>query len=236
MIEIFSARKIFMNILMNSMKLYKNMGGTTAAGVGGGVMDLGPFPLPYILWSHIPLEISSQTLIFTPPAAHTKCPGKTNRMKCVIDSFNLEPYSQERLIVASGYSYEEVVEWYKDLFSTTHEKQLSKIKLHFEWYREHLKFFEDLKSDFEKMMDKTATVQGSFIDTPLISYPKCKIRMILLKEGWDPTNPSNVVTLAHEVLHLCQEYLPLYFNRDIEHEAEAYFHSFVMDRIIQLFQ
>lgn len=170
------------------------------------------------------------------PIGYQTVPDKTNRMRCVIDTFSLEPYSKERLIVASGYSYDEAVEWYKDLFSTTNEKQLSKIKQHFEWYNEHLKFFEDCKPDFEKMLDKTATVQGSYLTQDLVSYPKCKIRMILLKEGWDPTIPSNVVTLAHEILHLCQEYLPLYFERDIEHEAEAYFHSFVMDRIIQLFQ
>ena len=32
-------------------------------------------------------------------------------------------------------------------------------------------------------------------------------------------------TLSHELLHLCQTFLPRYLNRNVELEAEAYFHS-----------
>jgi hypothetical protein len=42
-------------------------------------------------------------------------------------------------------------------------------------------------------------------------------------------------TLAHEVLHLCQEFLPNFLNRDEEMEAEAYFHSHVMYSAYKLF-
>lgn len=155
--------------------------------------------------------------------------------RCVIDTIVLEPYSTERLIVVCGYNYDEVAEWFKGLFSTTTEKNLSKIRLHYQWYNEHLKFFSDLKADINKLNEGKTTVEGSYISVDLKSYPSTKIRMVLLKDGWQPSNSSNMVTLAHELLHLCQEFLPTFLDRDVEHEAEAYFHTNLMNKIINYF-
>jgi hypothetical protein len=155
--------------------------------------------------------------------------------RCVIDTIVLEPYSTERLIVVCGYNYDEVVEWFKGLFSTTNEKNLNKIRLHYQWYNEHLKFFSDVKADIDKLNEGKTTVEGSYISQELKSYPGSKMRMVLLRDAWQPSNPGNMITLAHELLHLCQEFLPMFLDRDVEHEAEAYFHTNLMTKIINYF-
>lgn len=156
--------------------------------------------------------------------------------RSVIDIIRLEPYSDQVLIFIKGYDYNEIVEWYKDLFSKTDEKNLAKIKVHYQWYHEHLDFFKSIQEEITRAYDNKGTVEGTYFTKDLKSYPGCKIRVILLKDNWAITNPHSVVTLAHELLHLCQEYLPTYFNRDEEHEAEAYFHTHLMTRIIKFFE
>ena len=154
--------------------------------------------------------------------------------KDFIEALSLEPYSTERVIVVKGFTYDEIVEWFKDLFSTTEHKNLSKIKEHFTWYKDHLYFFEKVKKDIEASLTKETTVAGRYDSGDLPNVSGCKFRMIILKHDWDPKNPYNIVTLAHEVLHLCQEYLPIFLDRDEEHEAEAYFHTHLMTKIIKL--
>lgn len=41
------------------------------------------------------------------------------------------------------------------------------------------------------------------------------------------------VTLAHEVLHICQFYLPELLDRGKESEAEAYLHSHLMEQCLK---
>jgi hypothetical protein len=38
--------------------------------------------------------------------------------------------------------------------------------------------------------------------------------------------------LAHEVLHICQYFLPDVLKRDKEHEAEAYLHTYLMQKCL----
>lgn len=39
--------------------------------------------------------------------------------------------------------------------------------------------------------------------------------------------------LAHEVLHICQEYLPDVLDRNTEKEAEAYLHTHIMTKCLE---
>lgn len=156
--------------------------------------------------------------------------------RCVINIIELEPYSSEVLILIKGYNYCEVVEWYKEMFAKTDEKNLAKIKTHYHWYNEHLTFFKDIEPDITKAYEAKTTVEGAYLSQELKSYPGTKIRVIVLKNTWEITNPHHMATLAHELLHLCQEFLPTFLNRDIEHEAEAYFHTYLMTRIFKLFE
>lgn len=153
--------------------------------------------------------------------------------KDFIEALSLEPYSSERLIVVKGYTYDEVVEWFKDMFSTTDCKNLTKIKEHFTWYNDHLYFFKKVKEDIESALTKETNTAGRYDSGKLPNCPGCSFRIIILKHDWDHKNPYNLVTLAHELLHVCQEYLPIFLNRDEEHEAEAYFHTHLMTKIIK---
>ncbi len=54
----------------------------------------------------------------------------------------------------------------------------------------------------------------------------------------DPTHITHtdfILTIAHEVLHLCQRHLSIYFNRNVEVEAEAYFHEDLTKRIVKAY-
>lgn len=59
-----------------------------------------------------------------------------------------------------------------------------------------------------------------------------KYYFIFLHKGFDH-KPESYVTLSHEILHLCQFLLPDFINRDVEHEAEAYFHSHIMSQCLE---
>jgi len=154
--------------------------------------------------------------------------------KYFIDAIPLQPYSSERLVVVKGYTYDEVVDWFKEIFSTTTEKNLTKIREHYAWYHGQLEYFKKCKPDIEKAMDETSTVQGTYCSYDS-STSDDDFRLLILRKSLDFKNPNAVITVAHEVLHLCQEFLPKYLDRDEEHEAEAYFHSYVMKRIIDLY-
>ncbi len=44
---------------------------------------------------------------------------------------------------------------------------------------------------------------------------------------------EDYITLAHEVLHICQFMLPDILDRNREYEAEAYLHSYLMEKCLQ---
>lgn len=155
--------------------------------------------------------------------------------KYFIDAIPLLPYSGERLVVVKGYTYDEVVDWFKNIFSTTEEKNLTKIREHFTWYKDSLDCFKQSKDQLDKAMDNTCTQQGHYNSGKLANSPNDTFRLLILKKELDFKNPNNVITVAHEVLHLCQEFLPRFLDRDDEHEAEAYFHSYIMTKIVELY-
>jgi len=44
----------------------------------------------------------------------------------------------------------------------------------------------------------------------------------------------HMTVLAHECVHLCQFILPLFLERDSEHEAEAYLHTHLMTQVLKI--
>lgn len=56
---------------------------------------------------------------------------------------------------------------------------------------------------------------------------------IILKKRFRFTD-WDYVMLAHEVLHICQFYLPAVLDRDREIEAEAYLHSHLMTQCLDI--
>ena len=154
---------------------------------------------------------------------------------CAIDSISLEPYSSERMILVSGFNCDEVLTWYKDAYRKPESNKLSDIKEFCKDKAEWVKFIEDNREDLDGLDKDGGGVGNGVYITRKHSSKNCKMRMMILKYGFSPTNPENMRTLAHEVLHLCQEFLPQFLNRDEEMEAEAYFHSYIMHSCYKLF-
>lgn len=63
---------------------------------------------------------------------------------------------------------------------------------------------------------------------------KINLYMLNIPDVFDFNEPYDYCKLAHEVLHICQFYLPDVLDRNIEIEAEAYFHTFLMEKILNL--
>ncbi len=150
----------------------------------------------------------------------------------VITHISLEPYSTKSLIFVSGYSGQELYD-YLDASYIMHENvtpTLKKIKSFNIEKKELLEFVKKDMSDFDLLNDETAVGRGCFFyDNPKGLY------IIGMRAGFNPYDPENMTSLAHEVLHLCQVFLPQFFERDIEMENEAYFHSRLMREIYMSF-
>ena len=154
---------------------------------------------------------------------------------CAIDTISLEPYSSELLVIVSGYSCDEVLDWYKNAVGVPTSNKLSDIKKFCKEKEEFLNFISDNRGDIDGLdKDGGGLGQGVYIyrQPPGRSY---KLRMLILKYGFSPYKPHNMRTLAHEMLHVCQEFLPQFLDRDEEMEAEAYFHSYLMESCYKLF-
>lgn len=155
---------------------------------------------------------------------------------CLIHPVVLEPYSSEQLIVICGYNCEEVINWFENQDVGPAKKDLKSIKSFYQTKAEWISFFKDHKEDIDGLdKDGDGSGHGMYIYRELVSDKGCKARAIILKYGWSPYEPTNMRTLAHEMLHVCQEFLSQYLNRDNEMEAEAYFHSYLMESIYKEF-
>jgi hypothetical protein len=139
------------------------------------------------------------------------------------------------MIIVSGFNCDEVKKWLLIEYGKTESKNLKDIKSFYSTKEEWAKFLEDNREDLDGLdKDGGLTSHGVFIYREM-KDKNCKMRMMILKYGFSPSNPENMRTLAHETLHLCQEFLPQFLNRDEEMEAEAYFHSHIMHSIYKLF-
>jgi hypothetical protein len=154
---------------------------------------------------------------------------------CVISSIALEPYSTERLVVVCGYNCDVAIEWLESSYEGPEVKTLLDIKKYNEGKKEWVDFFNDNREDFDGLDKDGDGVGAGVYIYRAVKNKDYKLRLLILKYGFSPSNPENMRTLAHEVLHLCQEFLPSFLNRDEEMEAEAYFHSYIMQQCYKLF-
>lgn len=60
------------------------------------------------------------------------------------------------------------------------------------------------------------------------------IHYVILGTEFNVDDDSCMCVLAHELLHICQFFLPDYLDRDEEKEAEAHFHSHLMRQALQI--
>ena len=155
----------------------------------------------------------------------------------MIDFVRLEPYSGEGLFVVSGYSLQEVLDWYNADMDSCYKhtlKSLPEIKEYLAQKKEVIDFFKSCEDLFIEYDDEKCHSGGVFVARELKEKNQT-LRLVILRYGFNPTIPNDMRVLAHECLHVCQNLLPKHFVRDEEHEAEAYFHSHLMTQIYNLF-
>jgi hypothetical protein len=58
--------------------------------------------------------------------------------------------------------------------------------------------------------------------------------MLNIPDEFDFEEPYSYCKLAHEIVHVCQFHLPAILDRNVEIEAEAYFHTFLMEKVLNL--
>lgn len=150
---------------------------------------------------------------------------------CVIQLIDLFPYSEDKLLLVSGYSCDEVKGFIREHFKVN-GGCISSIRNNAKSKRDWLDLV-DRCDDWFTQLDKGGE---SYCNGLYAGNDGCEQQLIILKFGFDPGNSDDMITLAHEVLHLCQGFLKIYLHRDNEHEGEAYFHSYVMRQIVSCFK
>lgn len=60
-----------------------------------------------------------------------------------------------------------------------------------------------------------------------------KLFYLIIPEQFDFSD-YDYARLAHEILHICQFYLPDVLDRNKEHEAEAYLHTHLMTKCLEV--
>lgn len=155
--------------------------------------------------------------------------------RCILETISLAPYDDNNpLLLVCGASYEETLLFAKENFScyngATDLKIIKRRSIARSEFFEFLKDFEKTLNEFHTEENKETYRNGSCITDAVKGY-----YLIILSSDFSTTNTENLITLAHEVLHLCQALLPHYLDRDEEQEAEAYFHSHIMRSICNAF-
>lgn len=115
-----------------------------------------------------------------------------------------------------GMTYEEVV------------GKLKKIKKSSEW----LKCLETSKEHFEKVYNWGSCFQRTISVTRGGKVTRETRYSFIYVKSFDFSD-DDMCALAHEVVHLCQFVLPDFLDRNKEIEAEAYFHTHIMDQCLK---
>jgi hypothetical protein len=153
----------------------------------------------------------------------------------VLTNISLEPYTANDMLFCSGYSAQELHDWIQDVYvgewyGTDRIPTLGKIKRHAQAKTDLLKMVLDQREGIDNLNDEKHEAGGClFYDSDK------RIYIMVMRAGFNPYDPENMVSLAHEIIHLCQTFLPKYFDRNNEMENEAYFHSHIMRQIYMSF-
>lgn len=107
--------------------------------------------------------------------------------------------------------------------------------------------YEDLLDSFEKEDLEEWRIALEDIGPDMYKNWFCSKRVLENPDGHERTffflnipcqfdflDMNHYCMLAHELVHLCQFYLPDVLDRNVEHEAEAYFHTYMMETILRI--
>ena len=132
------------------------------------------------------------------------------------------------ILISQGETQLELVKYIDDCHTQDGDLKLFK-KIHSTWLK--LVRSKEVKEGIIKIEDKSNSVQATLFSEDFNENP---LMLMVLPKSFDSSNYEHMITLAHECLHVCQAMLPKYLNRDVEEEAEAYFHSYIMISIVEL--
>lgn len=158
-----------------------------------------------------------------------------NKLHKVIDVVTLGPYWEDgALLVSIGNSKKELRGYIDEVHKQNLERPDCPDRKHVRTTWKNWKMLlnqRDLDYRFSVIDSKADSTRASvFYDTGN-DFP---CLLLVLSSDFNPGNPEHMITLAHEILHVCQRVLPIYLRRDEEHEAEAYFHSHLMRKVIEM--
>ena len=98
---------------------------------------------------------------------------------------------------------------------------------------------ERLKSESDEDWVKAFDASDDFFDGSWAIVMEREVNGIYhyflsLHKGFRFSNDYDYCKLAHEIVHICQFALPKFMNRDVETESEAYTHTCIMDRCLEI--
>jgi len=151
--------------------------------------------------------------------------GNKKRIKS-IDVVRLSPYWCGGVVLVScGMSSKEILEYIAESYEC-HDVLCRKNLVRWR------KLVSESKNEIDKVNDLKCTTKGTlWCDSNSCDDP---VLLMLISPDFDSSNTEDMITLAHECLHLCQRILPIYLDRDQEHEAEAYFHGYLMRECLKI--
>lgn len=144
-----------------------------------------------------------------------------------ITSFKLAPYNRGiELVVFIGLSKKEIL---KELSKNSHILNFeSKDKDVISFLKKGIKKIKkDVDFSILQNFEKSYVTEGLFynfhkeLNFFLIVLPEINIKRLEDKNYLIELQ----ITISHELMHLSQKFLKLFFDRNIEIEAEAYFHD-----------
>ena len=103
-------------------------------------------------------------------------------------------------------------------------------------YNEIIEYFKEIKATswIKGLEIHKETLEGEYKMIALsVDYNGEHLYYIISKESF-VFNDKHYVYLAHECLHICQFYLPNVLDRNKEYESEAYFHSHLMTQCLKM--
>jgi len=126
-----------------------------------------------------------------------------------------------KTLFINGYNYKDTITYLRDLLKT---EQVNK-----ELLKAWIKVVQEFKSTHESY--NWFCGECEIFDTK--TRINKKFTLVVLPTGFDGTD-EDYCRLAHELIHLGQFYLSNVLDRNVEIEAEAYFHTYMMMQVLEV--
>ena len=149
-----------------------------------------------------------------------------------IDVVHLGPYWPHGVCMMSvGLDEHEIWEFFQDSYECDKGPSGKRCRANYRRWRAFI-FGNGMPKRLSDVNSMSVNIKGIFqMDCDLRDDP---LLLMALSPDFDLSNPESMITLSHECIHICQRILPIYLNRDVEHEAEAYFHDYLMREAVRI--